>query len=94
MSKSVQITQSEVYTIMRVVQKAQAYKVVKNILEMSPERVNEFGFDLHDFSNIDNELKAADKECQKWWIEIANKYDLPKEASFSVRFENSTLTVV
>ncbi len=93
MRKSVQITQSEVYKIMQAVQKVQAYRVIKEILETNSERVIEFGFDLNDFSNIDDELKAADDECQKWWIEIANKYDLPKEAGFSVRYENSTLTV-
>lgn len=94
MEKVIQLTRSEVRTIMMIVQKYQSLRVVKNILETEPMRVEEFGFLWSDFENLDNELKEADDNCRDWWLTIATKYGLPEKAGFRVNYSMCSLTLI
>lgn len=43
--KNIKLTINEVRDVMRIVQNYQSLKIVKNIIEFSPGRIEQFGFD-------------------------------------------------
>lgn len=92
--KVILLTRSEVRSIMVIVQKYRSLKIVKNILETEPQRVEEFGFTWSDFKKIDDELAEAGGSCREWWLSVSQKYDLPVEAGFSVNYSICSLTLI
>lgn len=91
--KNIKLTINEVRDVMRIVQNYQSLKIVKNIIEFSPERIEQFGFDESDFYKLESELKEADKKCRNWWSTISNKYDLPNETAFHINYNTCILTI-
>lgn len=93
MEKTIKILRSEISELVIKVQRFYALETVKKILEVNPERIEEFGLKKENFSNLDNELREADKECRNWWINISHKYNLPESATFRVQYQEGTVTI-
>lgn len=93
MEKTVKILRSEISELVIKVQRFYALETVKKILEVNPERIEEFGLKKEDFSNLDNEIIEADNECRNWWKDISYKYNLPESNTFRVRYQEGTVTI-
>lgn len=93
MEKTVKILRSEISELVIKVQRFYALETVKKILEVNPERIEEFGLKKEDFSNLDNEIREADNECRNWWKDISYKYNLPESNTFRVRYQEGTVTI-
>lgn len=93
MNNNATLTVSEVRALMKLVQRLQSLKSVKLILDSNPERVKEFGFDEHNFENLESEISDANNNCYQWWKSISSKYHLPYNSKFHVNYETCSLTI-
>lgn len=93
MKNKIKLTPSEIVEISSLIQKLQALLCVRKVLDIDPDRVEQFEFRWEDFSNLDEEIEIANAECHLWWQKTAEKYDLPVNAKFKISYADLSLTI-
>ena len=93
MENKIKLTPPEIVEISSLIQQLQALLCVRKVLDVSTDRVEQFGFRHEDFSNLDEEIEIANTECHVWWKKTAEKYGFPINAKFTIRYADLSLTI-
>lgn len=93
MSKQVRIKRKEVTDLITRVQRLTVLKTISRVVSENPDRVGDFGFNINAFSNINSDINMAQEYCNQWWHSMADQYNLPHNATFSVGYNSNIITI-